>query len=95
MIFDIFECFRFAVVTMSLKITRILGYTRTTNANACDSEIGIICFKSLVISSSNLDILFEKPLASQPRGQGFDPHSLQKAGGPFLPLVEPEAASLP
>ncbi|PWA44000.1 DNA mismatch repair protein MutS, type 1 [Artemisia annua] len=35
-----------------------------------------------------------KPLAS-PRGQGFDPHSLQKAGGPFLPLVEPEAASLP
>ncbi|GKA77085.1 hypothetical protein Tco_0783546 [Tanacetum coccineum] len=28
------------------------------------------------------------------KGQGFDPHP-QKAGGPFLPLVEPEAASLP
>ncbi|GKC75100.1 hypothetical protein Tco_1125874, partial [Tanacetum coccineum] len=33
-------------------------------------------------------------LASGDRGQGFDPYPF-KAGGPFLPLVEPEAAFLP
>ncbi|GJT33760.1 retrotransposon protein, putative, ty1-copia subclass [Tanacetum coccineum] len=35
-----------------------------------------------------------KQIIPSARGQGFNPHPY-KAGGPFLPLVEPEAASLP